>query len=51
MKLTLEQYEIKTIVETPNDDLTLTEVIDVLVIPVLLGAGFNCENVAELFEE
>lgn len=36
-------------VEIPQDDLTMGEVIDNLIIPALLGMGFQQETIEEYF--
>ena len=41
MKLTLEHYEDKVSKETKFDDLTTVQVLEDLVIPVLVAAGFT----------
>ena len=51
MKITLEHYDKTIAVETKADDLTIDQVRDDLLIPVLLGAGFDDQNVNDLFFE
>ena len=45
MKLTLTHYGVTVSVETDGDDLSLIDVIDTLVRPVLTGAGFDSDLV------
>jgi hypothetical protein len=51
MRLSLEHYGKTVVVELEQEDLTIEQVRDELLIPVLLGAGFHPTNVNELFFE
>jgi hypothetical protein len=51
MKLTLSHYTSTITVEVDHDDLSITDVRDELLIPLLNGAGFSPENVHSLFFE
>ena len=52
MKITLEstvkdEYGVKATIETPNDDLTLYQMIETLIMPMLIAYGYNAELVKE----
>jgi len=50
MKLSLERYGVKVTVDTDHDDLTLDDVIDNLVKPLLCAAGFHHNSIMEWFD-
>lgn len=45
MKVTAEYYDVKVEISMERDDLTITEMVDELIYPLLLGMGYNFENV------
>lgn len=47
MKISLCQYDHRITIENDRDDLTLDQVIDELVYPLLVAAGFGDDAVAE----
>lgn len=48
MKITIEHYDEKVTVETKNDDLTISEVVDHLY-GLCIAAGYDKTNVGEAF--
>ena len=51
MKLTLEHYDIKAFIENGHDDMTVSEVLEDLVIPLLVAAGFCQEGIESAMAE
>ena len=51
MKITVEQYDRKSTVEVGNDDLTIDDVLDDLVIPALVGVGFTEDMIEDAMGE
>lgn len=51
MKITFEHYDTVVSVGITNDNLAIDDVLEDLVIPVLVAAGFNLENIEEAMGE
>ncbi len=51
MKVTLEHYDRKIIIEIGRDDLEVSEVMDDIIKPLLLGAGYSIHSLNDILGE
>lgn len=50
MKASLKSYGITATIETESDDLTLTSVMEDVIIPLLIATGYQKENIDEYMD-
>ena len=51
MKITLKHYDQEITIENEHDDLSIDNIMQDLIRPLLLAAGFQPKSIAEYFEE